>query len=167
MMNTITVELTWQECQMAALHGVQRRLGHLFRNTPHKNNLDRRDAPWDLDIESTMAELAVCKHFGHYWSGIVQAGAKDAGPYQVRSTAYKSGRLLIQKDDDPSDVFILVVNDCPRFQLVGWIRGKDAQQKKYWTEKVAGRPCYWVDQGELQPIATICKDEGHAAPLPS
>lgn len=140
---------------MAALHGVQRRLGHLFRNTQHKNNLARSDAPWDLDIESTMAELAVCKHFGHYWSGIVQVGAKDAGPYQVRSTSYKSGKLLIQKDDDPSDVVILVVNDCPRFHLIGWICVGDAQREKYWTEKVKGRPCYWVPQSDLHNMGSI------------
>ena len=146
------VSLSIQEAQIAAMHGMQRRLKHCFKQTFHPNNPPAKSDRWSIDIEGSLAELAVCKHFGFYWTGLEEARAQDSGCFEVRTTVYQNGCLLLQPDDNDDDIYILVINDCPRFKLVGWIKAKDGKIDEHWKDKGTGRPCYYVPQSSLRPI---------------
>jgi hypothetical protein len=70
-------------------------------------------------------------------------------------TRPKHGRdLLVQLDDNPDKIFVLVTHDGTT-QIAGWIRGKDAMLKQYVRELVKGRPCHVVPQKALQPAETL------------
>ena len=145
----LTVELDWSEALHAAQGGVMRRLRALRRGISNHVGAPPHGL-WNADIEAACAELAFAKATNQYWTGPGTMGKPraDVGFWEVRHTAYRSGRLIVKDHDNDESLFVLVRGSCPRFTIVGYKRGGDAKNEK-WREEHQGRSGFFVPNDEL------------------
>lgn len=153
-----TVHLSFKEIMHAAFVGVIRRTGALKDDRKPAHGYDS-ETPWEDDIESCLAECAISKHFGIYWSGAFGLAVPDVGKFQVRSTKHPSGHLLMHPTDKDDEIFILCIGKEGHYKLAGQIIAKDGKLEKYWEERIKNRPCFWVPQSVLSPLVELAKNE--------
>lgn len=149
------VNLTPAEMMQAIVVGAMRRLKDLKRCRDRYGTLGN---PWDADIEGAMAEMAVAKVVGAFWS-IGEIGHPDAGKLQVRSTRRDDGRLILHREDPDKDVFVLVCGGDGHYRLAGHIEGAAGKKDAYWADPKTGRPCFWVPQADLNSIQSLLRNE--------
>ena len=153
MAKIIEVFLDQYEAIQAAEVAILRRFENLYGNKPDYHNLKREQDTWDLDINSAMCELAFAKAFGLYWSGAGLKGERDVGQFEVRSTKYKTGKLILHPKDRDDAPFALVVEDFPKFSIIGWTYGHLGKKDLYWSDPTKrNRPAYFVPQSDLFPF---------------
>lgn len=146
------ISLSLQEVHLAAQHGMMRRLSALKKARPDKYTNGDLTA-WQGDIDGAIAELAVSKAFGTYWSGSVAIRAVDAGSVEVRATRYESGHLIVQRGDADDAVFVLAIVGDTRVRLAGYIGARAARVVgEFREERCAG---WWVAQSDLFDVADI------------
>lgn len=109
-----------------------------------------------MNVIGAQAEMAVCKALNKYWNPTVgRIDAADIPPnIQIRCTTRREGRLYVLPKHKDTDVYILVIKENNKFDIVGWIHGKDAKQEKYLVKNFApgSRPehdIYWIPQSNL------------------
>lgn len=159
--------LQWSEVLMAGTVGVLRKVLHMRRDGGKQCHTDKPDKWW-REVEGCCAELVVAKLLNIYWTGIaVGFDSKecdklkrfDVGPYQVRSTDLPGGHLLVDENESPDDIFLLVIGESPHFKLVGWLRGREAQLPKYWETERLDYPQFMVPQYVLHELETLPEEE--------
>lgn len=82
----------------------------------------------DTDLEGICGEFAFCKAMNLYpdMSISPRKGTDDVivngKSVDVKTTRYKTGKLLARKTkgETPSDVYVLVVGQCPEYKIAGW-----------------------------------------------
>lgn len=113
-----------------------------------------------LHVEGALAEKAASKALELEWDiGPWQKRSWDIGNLQIRSTKYTTGKLIVRPADDENDTFVLVISRSPKFEIKGWIKGKDAK-KEEWIYSSNGRPPAWfVPQSQLNSIDTLIKTQ--------
>lgn len=99
-----------------------------------------------------MNEFALAKWLGIFWSGAHSFRAQDAGGWQVRSTTHDKGRLVLHPGDSDDDRFVLVSGRNGRYELCGWILGRDGKLAEYWDDPVGGRPAFFVPRNVLHAL---------------
>lgn len=163
--STIRVELTPDELDEAALVGKFRQRMNRRAGRGDRHGLEREQG-LEVHIRGAEAELAASKALRVPWTGrliderdwLRRDEVRDVGDYEIRSTPWKNGALLIHKSD-PDEIFVLVVDQRPVFVLVGWIRAAAAKVPNLWGELQAGRPCYVVPQKLLRPMFELTQGE--------
>lgn len=156
------VQLTWRELIDAARVGVMRQIGALQKNlqAAHGAELDEErleGASWGKHVQGAITECAAAKALGIHWHGDSEGPSDlDAGNAQIRSTTWPKGCLLVHNEDREDQAFVLVIDRCPRFELVGWMMGADAKNPLWWRDKGKnGRPAFFVPQDALNPMASL------------
>ena len=110
------------------------------------------------EIIGVLGEIAAARHFGiPFVANINQFKRPDVGRWQVRSTKYPRGKLLIRPGDPAADPYMLVT--VPTFRaanIIGWIEGKDAMTDEHWYDKDRirsvvgpGAPAWVIKQDQL------------------
>lgn len=117
----------------------------------------------DADIMGAEGELAVSKALNLPWSGkwlpiplwdSWKHDGNDVGKIEVRTTNYKTGRLILHHSDKDNSPYLLVIANKPEFRLAGWKWGKEGKNSSYWRKNVP-RPCYMVPQEKLDSIDSL------------
>lgn len=112
----------------------------------------------DHNIIGAIGEKAVATFFWLPWDGDVgRPGGLDVGGYQVRSTTYERGSMILHPEDKDEHIFILVIVDfvlTGRCRIVGWMRGSEGKQAKYW-DATKPHPAYFIPQDELHSLPFI------------
>ncbi|MEO2054715.1 MAG: hypothetical protein ABGX83_05390 [Nitrospira sp.] len=148
------VTLSSYEIYMAACVGVARRLASFKRG--ETNKVQNKDFGWHSDIEGACAEMAFAKYLGVFWDGSVNTFKRpDVGNIQVRHTQHERGCLIIRGADIDSQVFVLITGHHPKFEICGWIVGRDAKREEYARDPHGKYPAWFVPAKELRPIAEI------------
>jgi hypothetical protein len=151
----VIVTLDPAEALMASYVGCRRRVASLARGCQDRHGYDGKNA-WQIDIEGALAELAVAKALDLHWGGTVNAWKRaDLGRnYQIRTTVYPAGKLIVRALDAIDDVYILVVQINPlTFKVVGQINGLEARQTQWWTRPDPQRPgCWAIPQSALSEV---------------
>lgn len=117
--------------------------------------------PNDVPMITTLGvagEIAVAKALNLYWSGNIGVAAPDVGlNIQVRTVATPNRRLIVHRADPDDAPFVLVYpTDSPqRFQLVGYLFGRDAKNDRWWDDPQGGRPAFFVPVNQLRPIEEL------------
>jgi len=154
-----TVILSHPEIYIAAQVGIMRNVASCQRDLPPvgRSAEAHNDAQWSMDINGAHAELAVAKAYNVYWNPSVRIGkATDVGRVQVRSTSRANGRLIKRPNDSDDDIFLLVHCKRPKFQLIGWLYGREAKVERFYKPAdQSGGEAWWVDADSL-----------HKGPLP-
>ena len=78
--------------------------------------------------------------------------------YQVRATPWRNGHLIINKDDPPKDIYILITGENTvgfTWLVRGWLVGSDGKREGWWGEKQKDRYAYFVPQAELNEMSDL------------
>ena len=117
------------------------------------------EALWEYDINGAIGEYVVAKSLNVFPD--LRLGTfklPDIGKLQVRTTLYDNGCLLVRTYDSSDDLFALVVcvrNQLFTYRIAGCLRGYEAMQPQWLTDKGNGRePQYFVPQSALNPFLT-------------
>lgn len=154
------VRLTLDEAEEAMLGAVGRCMS-AQRLEWQRREADPKVFNYLDHIRGALGEMAVCHLFGLRWNAAIgDPHAKDAGPYQVRTTTVEDGHLIIQENEvTKDDPYILVTGDGRDFIVRGWMSGKGAKRFPEPTGKDwrTGEPriTYWVSQANLWPIEDL------------
>lgn len=149
------VKLTPREIMLGATMGVMRHIQDL-RDRRAGVNQQPAHLAWQVKIEGALAELAVAKALGDYWSGASYRGAADSGGIEVRMTRYQDGCLFLHEHDKSDARYVLAAGLNGTYKVAGWLWGREGQQEKYWRRVSAERnPAFFVPQSELHPLDEI------------
>jgi hypothetical protein len=154
MSGEIIVELSQHNMMMAGLVGVTRHIKGMFKIGTY--GIDNSTKGWQANCDGACGEMCVSMTYDKYWDGAIgNFEAKDAGEYQVRSTTYPNGSLILHPRDKDEDVFILVLtHKSPRFILKGWMYAKEGKLEKHW-DKDKPNPAFFVKQKYLHDMSSI------------
>jgi hypothetical protein len=110
-----------------------------------------------INLDGTLAELAVAKGLDYFFRPLGHLPGEDVpdvGPFQIRSTRWASGKLIVY-ESDPDDPFLLVVVESEaRFRIAGWIEAAEAKNPDFWNPE-ARDPSFWIPQSALRPIGAF------------
>lgn len=151
----MVITLSSAEMMVAANVATMRGVQNLKRRVAerHGSSMNISQGFIEPNVSSCMAEMAVAKALGLYWSGeIGNYKARDVGGLvDVRSSRRASNHLILH-DDDPDDVpFVSVSVAEPEFTLHGWVLARDGKRKEFWRTDT-GRAAYFVPRSALRPM---------------
>jgi len=164
---SVSVEILLSEEQYArAMAEAQRRqtVNEAKRLRGRNNAPSKGDASLEMHRLGCTGEAAVAAHLGleeHLFEQKTAiAGSVDLpGRLEVKTRSKHGYDLLIQLDDDPTKLFVLVTcnrtTDQYKAMIIGWTYGANAMRPELVREFVRGRPCYAIPQSMLQPIETL------------
>lgn len=108
-------------------------------------------------VDGARAELAFARMLGadlgewtSYTNGQLDALPEDVAGWEVRTTRYPHGHLIIHPTDAPGRPFALVLSDGRTYRAAGWIFGIEARRDKWWRSLQPGRPAWCVPQSALR-----------------
>lgn len=153
------VKLTPQELFLGATQGIMRACTAIGKgridtdDERPEHEVDR----WMIDIEGALGEMAAAKGLGVYWSGVSKFRGEDAGRYEVKTTRWEKGRLLLPRGADDDKPYVLAVGQLGTYDLVGWAFGRDVKQPQYWSEmkRGSGRCGFMMPQDHLRPMEDL------------
>jgi hypothetical protein len=144
---------------MGALQGVLRRIHSIkdgLKSSHFGLPIEKRGDTWGIEVESSLAEIAVAKALRMYWDGGTNTFKRgDVGNLQVRWTSYPTGKLLVRQSDKDDEIFILVIGRTTDFNVTGWAYGKEAKQDKWKQTPHGGHPVWMMPQEALHPIREL------------
>ena len=152
----VIVTLTKVEMFSAAQAGCLRRINALCKDLPQPYGKPK-DPLFDIDVESSGAEMAVAKAFGLYWNTYPNEFRDlpgDVANLEVRWTKHMNGHLIVHKRDKDDRPFVLVRGNMPHYKVGGWMMGADAKQEK-WIHGMREEPGYWVPNDQLHSLADL------------
>lgn len=147
--------------------GVQRRINAIERGLPAKHGADDRpENNWQIDIMGTLSEYAVSKAFRMHWNAaIVDTSLADlegdVEKFQVRSTGYMNGHLIIYEYDKPEAPYILAIVREPWVKLCGWMTLPEARHLVK-PQPSKTHDCFWIPQHllhDMNDLGTIYYDD--------
>jgi hypothetical protein len=111
----------------------------------------------DSDIEGACSELAFDLLMGRPWSASVNSfGKPDSGDYDhVRSTEYRTGRLIIRFWDPPVGIYVLMVGVRPTYVFRGAASAEDVRRPQYISDPNGKGPAYFVPQNALDQYGDV------------
>ena len=142
------VRLTQNQFLLAALVGLVRQITASEKVQPDTfHGADR----WGTDIEGACAEMAAASGLGIFWPALVDPGkvASDLTGWEIRWTSRADGCLIVRPRDDPERRYLLVTGARGRYELRGWIHGREARRDEWRREDGA----WFVPQSALEAVA--------------
>lgn len=118
----------------------------------------------DMHLIGAAGEMAVAVYLGLesclYLDEDPVRGSCDLPGIDVKTRSRHWHDLLIQLDDIPDKIFVLVTIENRKTIIHGWIKGKDGMKKEWIRTFQQGRPCYAVPRSKLNPIEDLkCRVE--------
>jgi len=117
---------------------------------------------WQHHVVSSLSELAVSVESGRAWTGCGRQAGFDVDPWQVRAIEGKDHRLFLRpprngrRGDNPKHIFILVLVEFDRYEILGWLHGHEGMVETYAVRGDERDPgLHWrVPRSILKPIST-------------
>ena len=116
-------------------------------------------------IQGSLAEQGAAKYFQTYYSSHVNTFSQpdlmvDDKKIQIRCQKKKDRNfLIIRPNAKPDEYYVLVINECPKMTIAGWVLASDILgNEKYLTDfGIKTRPAvYGVPMSELNPMDKLC-----------
>jgi hypothetical protein len=112
-----------------------------------------------IHLLGAAGEMAVASHLGLkeflYKETEAKRGSCDLPGIDVKTRSRHSYDLIVQNNESPEKKFVLVTIQDKKTVIHGWIRGKDAMKKEYWSDPAGGRPAYFVPKTALMPMSAL------------
>ena len=118
------------------------------------------DAALRLHLIGAAGEMAVAalldmEHF-LYQETMAKRHSADLPPnIDVKTRARHYYDLVVQLDERPGKIFVLVTIENRQTFVHGWIKSEDAMQKQWKQEYVKGRPAFFVPKNQLLPLSLL------------
>lgn len=151
---------TNEQRQRAFAEGLRRQQYNQSKGLQGRNNapVAGRTAQ-DMHLIGAAGELAVAFYLGlegHlYAEDKPIRGSCDLPGIDVKTRSRHWHDLLVQIDDTPNKIFVLVTIQNQKTYIHGWIKGKEAMKETWIRTFQHGRPCYAVPQEYLKPIGEL------------
>lgn len=158
---SITIELTEQQLHAANAEALRRQTQNEARKLRGRNRAPAvGEKALKLHQLGCIGEVAAASFLGlsgqeFALKDAVRGSSDLPGNIEVKTRPKHGYDLLIQINDDPGKIFVLITYDGITTQVAGWIRGHDAMKKEWIKEYIPNRPCYAVKQSELNPPETL------------
>ena len=155
----VTVELDWNEVSLGAFVGLRRTITSL-RKGRHRDvwatKVKNKDSRWQVEIEGSLAEVAVAKHLGVFWDGSVDTFKRaDVGSVQVRHTELQEGCLIVRPEDADDEKYILVCGTYPIYELCGWMLGVMAKKEEFIRDPGGVKSAFFIPQKFLSDMKEL------------
>jgi hypothetical protein len=112
-----------------------------------------------IHLLGAAGEMAVASYLGLkdylYQETEAKRGSCDLPGIDVKTRSRHSYDLIVQKNESPNKKFVLVTIEDKKTVIHGWIDGKNAMKKEYWSDPARGRPAYFVPKTALRPMSTL------------
>jgi len=118
--------------------------GYAFKGTPAQME--------QIHISGAAGEVATARYMDVYFPASVGTyAAADLLPdIQVRTRSKQHYDLIVRSKDHINDRYVLVIDLCPNYHIIGWMFGRDAR-KQQWIQTYDNRPSAWfVPQASLE-----------------
>ena len=172
----IEVTLTRQQVDAAEKEATRRQEVNEAKNLRGRNNAPAKgQKALEMHRLGCIGEIAVAS-FLNKEKSLFQlktpvANSSDlSGGIEIKARSKHNYDLLIQLDDKPDKIFVLVTCESASAstvantaRIVGWIHGTNAMRKEWIREFVRGRPCYAVPQSALSPMGSLDLDSTEKA----
>ena len=140
--------------------------GELIGKLRHKESMDKglKDSYGfsgdgeKIHISGACGEIAAAKSCAVYWEPTVNTFKlrSDIGDViQVRTRSNDTYDLIVRPDDNDGDVFILVIDHSPVFNIKGWFPGYLSKQPELMQTYGGRPPAYFVPQRILLPMGLL------------
>ena len=156
--DAVRIDLDERQIRQAANVGVSRQLAALRKRRPGAYGNNNGDA-WTQHIEGCGGELAGCIYYGLEWNAYADelrdyGGKKIAdGSREVEFRTrikFENYQLIVHPNDADDRPFVLVVGLMPTYYIQGWMLGREAKRKEWWSDPSGkNRPAYFVPTPEL------------------
>jgi len=153
----VQVEISELEYKWASYAGILRNEDSIQKGRRHAYGLTNYT---DENVVGAVGEFIASLVIGVPWRGPGTFQGEDlVGGYQVRASKRLNADLTIRPKDPNDAIYILVVGGPLKWQVPGWILGKDGKQKEFWDDPTySGRPsAYFVPQLALKSIKDLTK----------
>ena len=154
------ITLSSAELTQVGILGVMRRISALENKRKPKRGI-KPETEWQADIQGMVGEYVLAKYFDKFWTPVVgklDTNIGDVHGYQVRATPWRNGHLIINEDDPPKDIYILITGENTvgfTWWVRGWLVGGDGKREEWWGSKQKNRYAYFVPQAELNEMSDL------------
>jgi len=151
---------TEEERQQAMDEGLRRQRVNEARGLRGRNGgAWKGSKALDIHLLGAAGEMAVASYLGmkeHLFKETeARRGSDDLPNIDVKTRSKASYDLIVQKQEDPEKIFVLVTIENQQTLIHGWCYGKQAMQEQYWADPARGRPAYFVGKEHLRPMETL------------
>lgn len=144
----VVIELTKPEMIIAASVGILRQIENIEKGRQYNYGSTEQNA-WQKHIEGSAGEMALAKHLNVWWSGMFAFRKHDVDVYQVRTASRDRDSLILHREDEDKDPFVLLIGIHGRYEIRGWIYAAHGKREEWWRDPVGGRPAFFVPQESL------------------
>ena len=114
----------------------------------------------DIHLLGAAGEVAVASYLGlkeHLFKETeAKRGSDDLpGGIDVKTRSKSRYDLIVQKQEDPKKVFVMVTIENQQTLLHGWCYGHEAMKEEYWADPARGRPAYFVPKEALHSMDAL------------
>lgn len=113
----------------------------------------------DIHLLGAAGEVAVASYLGmkeHLFKETeAKRGSDDLPGIDVKTRSKSRYDLIVQKQEDPKKVFVMVTIENQQTLLHGWCYGHEAMKEEYWADPARGRPAYFVPKEVLRCMDTL------------
>lgn len=156
------INLSEENIVHAGMIGLKREAHNIANGV--KAKYGARFIGWNYALEGALGEFAVHLALGLPWSGskVGDFKSRDVGNYQVRTTEKEEYGLRLNPSDRDDDIFICVVGSMGRYDIKGWIYGRDGKRQKYWRKfnTTSTREAFFVPIENLYSMDILPKKGG-------
>lgn len=149
---TIQINLSPGDVAWAMHEGVSR----FNYNRAVGNDASRGAAPTWVEqvaheVSGCLGEIAIGRWLDKFpFSLFADRKEGDVGPFEVRTTAYSTGKLLLGKTDNPERKYLLVTLPTHYTAVIhGWLWGYEGMVDEFYNTNMR-IPCYAVEQKHLK-----------------
>jgi len=152
-----------QQMRLSARAGIERQIENILLGREPYHGADRPEArDWHYHVEGCMGEQVTCKYLGipYHPKGIFRG--PDAGPFDVRTSAFKSMKLYKEDKEKHGDkIFWCIYGKNGTYQVMGYAYCRDVAREEFWGEwpNRKNKFAYFVPFPELRPPWTIIEEQ--------
>jgi hypothetical protein len=110
----------------------------------------------DIHLLGAAGEVAVASYLGlkeHLFKEKeAKRGSDDLPGIDVKTRSRHKYDLVVQRQSNPSQKFVLVTIENKKTLIHGWLEGKDAMNDRFWADPARGRPAYFIPKDHLRPM---------------
>jgi hypothetical protein len=156
----IEFTFTPEERRLAMEEGMRRQAVNEARGLRGRNRGPRfGDKALQVHLLGAAGEMAVASFLGikeHlYQEKEARRGSDDLPGMDIKTRSRHSYDLIVQRNENPSQRFVLVTIQDQTTLLHGWCYGEEAMQDKFWADPARGRPAYFVGQSFLRSMESL------------
>lgn len=124
-----------------------------------KNVAGAEEDDGERDARGAIYEMAFAKFLDFkYGLPVAKKGEPDYGPYHVRGTHYRTGKLIIRPRDIkkwPGSAWVLVRGKGLSYEIAGWLWVEEAQKHGEFKDPTSwgrGNPCWMIEDKYLYSL---------------